>query len=198
MGELELPKEYVKLGQWLEEQKVQVVCWDFDETAMLVHTGGYINETSLTNLQQRVNDLSHQISPYFRSFTRYLQLKHPTIKHAIVSFADNFSRSTNPNNTVNPNTIGGTELICSVLHKGFSWPRPAFHIVSFYPDVANNLKQFNHKVPNNKTLHMQLVAKHFNIQQPSAMLLIDNDHNNCMTAASLGYHAWFVKKTSRF
>jgi hypothetical protein len=206
MGEALVPPELVRLAGWLEEHKVQVVCWDFDETAMNVHTGGFISETSVPQLQDRINQLSYKVAPHFRSFCRYLAIHHPTIKLAIVSFADDFSRRPSKpskppattTTTAMATTVGGTNLISGVLERGFAWPRPSFYIVSFYPDVANSVGQFNSKVPQNKTMHLQLVAKRFGITQPSSMLLIDNDHKNCLAAAALGYHTWFVSKQAGF
>lgn len=200
VGEAVVPGDVVRLADWIAEHKVELVCWDFDQTAMTLHTGGYVCEANQELFDARIDGLSHHVAPGFRLFSRYLAKKLPEVRQAIVSFADDFSR--NDPNPINASDsfvrMGGTDLIKTVISRGFSWPRPAFHVVSFYPDVANSVHQFSSKVPKNKAVHMHVASEQAGIMDHSKVLLIDNDMGNCSQARKQGYHAWLVAKQAGF
>lgn len=200
VAEAQVSKEVVLLSNWISEHHVELICWDFDQTAMTLHTGGYVCEANKALFDDRINALSHHVSPGFRLFSRYIFEVKPNVKQAIVSFADDFSR--NDPNPINASDtcikVGGTDLIKMILERGFSWPRPPFHIVSFYPDVANSVRQFSSPVPKNKAVHMHVACEQANILDHSKVLLIDNDINNCRQALKQGYRAWLVTKQAGF
>jgi hypothetical protein len=191
-----------ELCEWLVHNKIEMICWDFDQTIINIHSGGCIKDVDLNS---KIEVLAKQVSPDFRLLVSYLQFKHPQIKQSVVSFADNFDRnksssslsSTTPSSTVALQSVGGTDLICAVLKQAFGWPRPEFHIVSFYPDVANSLQEFKTRVPNNKSVHMKIVQERAKLQ-PHQILLVDNDINNCRNAIMSGCRAWFVKNQQGF
>jgi len=194
----------VELAKWISDHQISAVCWDFDETAMSIHTGGYLTDTSLKGLNKRVSDLTHQVAPGFRTFCRYVSLNLPNVQMAIASFADDFSRKDVKSSdrkdvkSFDNFRIGGTELIERVLKYGFGWPRPAFHIVSFFPEVANSVNQFATRVSNNKNMHLEQIAKQLKINDKSKILLIDNDMRNLLAAKENGHHAWYVKDQKGF
>jgi hypothetical protein len=196
-----VPASIESLAQWISEHKVEVVCWDFDETAMRIHTGGFVRAASEPELQQRLDWLSHQVAPEFRLFSRYIERACPGVRQAIVSFADDFSRNDPPSVAAASKSVarmGGTDLIKTVLERGFGWPRPAFRIVSFYPDVANSRQEFPHHVSKNKNVHMQQVAKHMGILSADRLLLIDNCPQNCHAAIEFGAYTWHVSASKGF
>ncbi|SIO73209.1 conserved Plasmodium protein, unknown function [Babesia microti strain RI] len=162
---------------FVEQNGIKMVCFDFDNTIIDQHTSGSIPRDIVTSVK-------NYITEDFRLVAKELISR--GIKIAVVTFSDvKFAKDLNK-------TVGGELLVKEVLADIC----PDILIYARYPRYYQKPSEYE-KIGLKEPMH---ISKNYHLQQAandsgfalSEIILIDDDINNCEHAHKLGVLAFHV------
>lgn len=155
---------------------IKLVCWDFDETAMLIHTAGDSFVSFEWLAEQLTSDFLHLSKALFRR----------GVHQAVVSFNEDGAV------VVGGAVVGGVRVIAPVL--GHKLPQELMDdtpIFVFNPGLVVG-------APPGKTWHLSQASAHFGIVDPNEILLIDDTEDNIPSANEMGIRTAWTGPASGF
>lgn len=175
---------------------IKYIASDFDLTMTTVHSGGPICLSS-----KKCATVLASLSPSFDEFATYACKR--GIRICVVTFNDasaippgstGLLSLTSPVKELDTRRddmyLGGTSLVEQVLKECNAQFRIE-RVYAYYPPLYGARENFralglNRPMPNSKSYHLDSLCADFQLPR-SAVLLIDDDYNNCCSAAQEGY-----------
>lgn len=168
---------------------VRLVCWDFDQTILAMHSGGHAAESEIVRLARAV-------SPSFLALSRALHDE--GIVQGIATFADAEHPAVREAAARGEWRLGGAALVEAVLRAHEGLRGVPFSICAFWPDLRNRAmarhEAAESKLPDDKNAHLREIMRQTGFTEPRNVMLIDDSAHNIDVARRAGFETWLVDR----
>jgi hypothetical protein len=177
----------------IHQNNIRLVCFDFDQTAYRGHTGGTLS----LSIDDVAHTLCNMVSDLSQDFLALVGELHKENVHvAIVTFGDAIDNQISRED--NQMILGGELLLRPVLNMGLKRQTkgdiPIYALNPYWRNKEGEPIQF----PDSKKWHLVQAMKHFDIHQPTEVLLIDDSFYNISEAANDGFRTVIVPPETAF
>eukprot|EP00914_Ancora_sagittata_P026066 GHVO01051447.1.p1 GENE.GHVO01051447.1~~GHVO01051447.1.p1 ORF type:complete len:679 (+),score=53.86 GHVO01051447.1:73-2109(+) len=178
------------LAMYLQSKGIQVVASDFDRTITKNHSGGHVpTQRKCAETMRVLCSLSKEFDAFGTACGEL------DLKIAVVTFSDSRAAS------MFDGRMGGSELVSAVLEYG----KASFSVDAVYgflPELYRSSGMYSlvgleQPMPHSKSFHLDRLCKDFGVAKKE-VVLIDDDINNCESAAREGYYALHVDSYEGF
>jgi len=184
--------EFEAAIQRLQSSGVRGVAWDWDLTALTVHSGGRLRGSRAEQdaiLRERMS----------LDFVRMVTSLHANdVTQAVLTHSDPMHAERTPPATDGTPALAAEPMVRRglTIHTGNTLAQSMF-VIARYPPLYqarahwSAVPALTGPMPMGKQYHLEQFCAHSNLT-PSQVLLVDDDHTNISAARALGYHTALV------